>query len=114
MTWLTKTITISYKVQDDEFVESFNEFIDNVASMVNHTPYDVDVRDPTMRTSVPVTEVDNRDNRTTWLWINESQYVEIDPVDLVENMIDNCAEWYKESGVEREDLDDALNVLKSA
>ncbi len=38
-----------------------------------------------------VVEVDNRDSRTTWLWIGVSDYVEIDPIDLLENMLENVA-----------------------
>ncbi len=37
-----------------------------------------------------VIEVDNRDERTTWLWISRSDYIEVDPVDLIGNMIENC------------------------
>ena len=40
--------------------------------------------------NVTVTCTDNRDQGTTWLWINESEYVEVNPVDLMGNMIENC------------------------
>lgn len=45
---------------------------------------------------VEVVRVDNRDERTTWLWINEQMYVEVDPVDLYENMKENCPEFGRE------------------
>lgn len=38
---------------------------------------------------VDVTEVDNRDQGATWLWIGDD-YVEVDPVELISNMIENC------------------------
>jgi len=41
---------------------------------------------------VPIKSVDNRDERTTWLWLNELQYVEVDPVDIYNNMLENCQE----------------------
>jgi hypothetical protein len=63
---------------------------------------------------IKVDEVDNRDSRTTWLWIG-NDYVEVDPVDLIENMLENCSEWYKEEGgLDQEDLDRVLFILKSA
>ncbi len=35
--------------------------------------------------------VDNRDARTTWLWIDgETRFIEVDPIDLLVNMIENC------------------------
>ena len=45
--------------------------------------------DGVMRRHRPVIEVDNRDSRTTWLWINQTEYVEIDPVALMNNMLEN-------------------------
>ena len=34
--------------------------------------------------------IDNRDMVTTWLWIEDkNEYIEIDPWDLVENVLDN-------------------------
>ena len=34
--------------------------------------------------------IDNRDMATTWLWIEDkNEYIEIDPWDLVENVLDN-------------------------
>lgn len=44
-----------------------------------------------MRRHIPVVQVDNRDSRTTWLWTSDWEYVEVDPVELIENMIENCA-----------------------
>lgn len=38
---------------------------------------------------VEVKEVDNRDFRTTWLWIDDDHYIEVDPLELLENAIDN-------------------------
>ncbi len=36
-----------------------------------------------------VVEVDNRDRATTWLWISKSDYVEVNPTDLMNNMLEN-------------------------
>ncbi len=36
--------------------------------------------------------IDNRDFRTTWLWINNNEYVEVDPVELLYNAVDNLPE----------------------
>lgn len=38
---------------------------------------------------ISILDVDNRDDKTTWLWINQREYVEIDPSDLMLNMIQN-------------------------
>lgn len=37
-----------------------------------------------------IVEVDNRDERTTWLWLNQHEYIEVDPVELHANMLENC------------------------
>lgn len=36
-----------------------------------------------------VVQVDNRDDRTTWLWISDTEYVEVDIPDLLENSLEN-------------------------
>ena len=33
---------------------------------------------------------DNRDDNTTWLWISSTEYVEVNPRQLYDNMIENC------------------------
>ena len=38
---------------------------------------------------VPITELDNRGPDTTWIWINEHEYVEVNPTELYENMVRN-------------------------
>ena len=59
--------------------------------------------------------VDNRDPSATWLWISKSDYVEIKPLDLVENMVENCLPWIlEETDVDEVDLMNALAVLKRA
>ncbi len=67
-----------------------------------------------------VTEVDNRDSRTTWLWISPQQYVEVDPIELIQNMIENCAhvitdpeihDEATEIPVTADELNEALEVL---
>ena len=66
-------------------------------------------------TNVTVTEVDNRDPSTTWLWISKTEYVEISPVDLIENMIENCCNWFdEETDVPCKELEDFIVRLKSA
>ena len=70
-------------------------------------------------------EIDNRDSRTTWLWIGGygNEYLEVDPVELIENMIENCAhvitdhEIYllvdgAENQVTAEELQTALQILQ--
>lgn len=37
--------------------------------------------------------LDNRDQGTTWIWIDDirtTPYVEVNPIELYENMIENC------------------------
>ncbi len=46
MTWITRTIIITTKVQDDLDEGSFAEFVTNLANIVDHTPYDVQIRGP--------------------------------------------------------------------
>ena len=57
---------------------------------------------------VEVTELDNRDTRTTWLWIGDD-YIEVDPVELIQNVIENCTHWLKDHeqgpGISQEELD---------
>ncbi len=36
-----------------------------------------------------IQRVDNRDTSTTWLWLNDTDYVEVDPLDLFDNAIEN-------------------------
>lgn len=45
-----------------------------------------------MSEQVDIKSIDNRDQYTTWLWINDHQYVEVNPVDLLRNMIENLPE----------------------
>ena len=49
----------------------------------------IDTKEGSIPERYDVASVDNRDYRTTWLWIGRD-YVEVDPVDLFTNMIDNC------------------------
>jgi len=51
---------------------------------------------PEMTKHVKVESVDNRDFRTTWLWLDGSHYVEVDPIDLVENAVENLPEEEQE------------------
>lgn len=39
-----------------------------------------------------VVQVDNRDSNTTWLWISDTEYVEVIISDLVENAKENNPE----------------------
>lgn len=39
----------------------------------------------------PQLVLDNRDLHTTWLWLNTKEYVEVDPVDLLKNAIENLS-----------------------
>ena len=50
----------------------------------------LDLSDLTNRTELHVKQLDNRDSRTTWLWLDSLMYIEVDPVDLMRNMIENC------------------------
>jgi hypothetical protein len=36
-----------------------------------------------------ITVVDNRDTRTTWLWIDTTHYIEVDPYELLRNALEN-------------------------
>lgn len=67
-----------------------------------------------------VTEVDNRDSRTTWLWISNEQYIEVDPIELIQNMVENCAhvitdptlhDGETEDPVTADELNEALSIL---
>ena len=72
---------------------------------------------PTIPLHLKVDTVDNRDSRTTWLWINgDTEYIEVDPVDLIENMIENCTQVitdpeYK-GDVTSDELQTALSILQ--
>jgi len=64
-----------------------------------------------------VQDVDNRDQRTTWLWITQD-YVEVDPIDLMENMIENCYNedvlfLFERFRMYLDHLDDTVEVIKS-
>ena len=59
--------------------------------------------------------IDNRDPSTTWIWIGTGDYVEVNPFELIENMVENCRQWIiEEEGIDPKELDDALAVLKRA
>lgn len=45
-----------------------------------------------MKEQVDIKSTDNRDPHTTWLWINDRQYVEVNPIELVYNVIENLPE----------------------
>ncbi len=34
--------------------------------------------------------VDNRDSDTTWLWVSKTEYIEVNPRTLYDNMVENC------------------------
>ncbi len=36
-----------------------------------------------------VQRTENRDAVTTWLWVNDEDYIEINPIDLIINMLEN-------------------------
>jgi len=38
-------------------------------------------------------KVDNRDESTTWLWFSDREYLEVDPIELYNNMLENLP-WY--------------------
>ena len=64
-----------------------------------------------------VQDVDNRDQRTTWLWITQD-YVEVDPIDLMENMIENCYNedvlfLFERFRMYLDHLDDTVEDIKS-
>ncbi len=77
---------------------------------------------PTIPLWINVDTVDNRDSRTTWLWINgDTEYIEIDPVDLIQNMVENCAhvitdptliDGETEIPVTADELNEALSILR--
>lgn len=51
-----------------------------------------------------VRETDNRDTNTTWLWLDGTStpsYVEVDPIDLFVNMVDNLDPDDKDEVIER-------------
>lgn len=58
------------------------------------------------------TEFDNRDPNTTWIWINDNEYVEINIAELVDNMIQNCMGYYEqEEGITLGELKDAYYTI---
>jgi len=36
-----------------------------------------------------VVELDNRDQSETWLWLEDGSRVEVDPIELFENLLEN-------------------------
>jgi hypothetical protein len=50
---------------------------------------------------VTITDTDNRDTSTTWIWISSTKYVEIDPGALMRNVIENLPETINEPFLER-------------
>lgn len=58
----------------------------------------------------PIVVMDNRDQNTTWLWLNETDYVEVDPADLYRNMVENCFEE-ADGTLDTADLQDMIDYL---
>ncbi|MEE8599428.1 MAG: hypothetical protein V3S69_08010 [Dehalococcoidales bacterium] len=62
--------------------------------------------------NVPITETDNRDSGTTWLWISWEDYIEVNPVELINNVIENCEPWLtEEAGITPEELKQVQDIL---
>ena len=76
----------------------------------------IDIEDGTDNPKRYDAVIDNRDPGTTWIWLEGTgDYVEVSPVELVENMIENCREWIlAEQGVTEEALESALKTLRQA
>jgi hypothetical protein len=69
--------------------------------------------------AIPILDTDNRDDSTTWLWINQREYVEVNPKELMENMIENLPEPINNLFAERfaslmKDLDKAVDEIADA
>ena len=72
-------------------------------------------QEPEYHVNVAISEWDNRDTATTWLWIDKVRYVEVNPYDMIENMVENGLDWITdEIGISVEEVEQALKVLKRA
>ncbi len=114
------TYNIQIEVSDGTTVEQLHEDLCLVIHE-EHIPELVyldighPVEEPEHRTNVPITEWDNRDPSETWLWIDQHRYVCVDPVEMIENMIENCCNWFdEETDVPCKELEDFVTRLKGA
>lgn len=63
---------------------------EGAVSQVAYVDVGLPEEEPTYNTNVAITEWDNRDPSTTWLWIDKVRYIEVRPYDVMRNMIHNC------------------------
>ena len=114
------TFNVQLEVPDGTTPEQLHEDLclmvheDGTAS-IQYVDVGFPIEEPTYRTHVDIAEWDNRDPSETWLWIDKVRYISVDPFDMIENMVENCRQWIiEEEGVNADELDNALAVLKRA
>lgn len=56
----------------------------------------VDLAETGPALKLEVSNIDNRDYRTTWLWVSGARYIEVDPIELVANAVENLPEEEQE------------------
>lgn len=86
-------ITEAEEAEDDVTLQDPN-IETRKADFVEYLLQTQDIAQMTRR--VPIENTDNRDFRTTWLWLDGSRYIEVDPIDLVQNAVENLPEEEQE------------------
>jgi len=64
-----------------------------------------------MKKERTIVEIDNRDDRTTWLHLEDGSYVEVDPIELFINMLENNYP-HKDEFVAKLEVDDFIDCYK--
>ena len=74
----------------EDLCKTLHEDINDHGPEIEFVDIGFPVEEPTCGTNVDITEWDNRDPGTTWLWIDKVRYIEVAPNDVMRNMIENC------------------------
>ena len=111
---------VQFEVPDDVTKEQLHEdLIQSIRvgewSRIDFVDIGLPVEEPTYQTNVDIKEWDNRDPSETWLWIDKHRYISVDPVEMIENMIENCCSWFDdETDVTCKELESFVALLKRA
>lgn len=114
------TFNVQFEVPDEVTLEQLHEDLclvlhEGAATTISIIDIGHPVAEPICGTLVDIVEWDNRDPSVTWLWIDDVRYISVDPVEVVENMIENCCSWFdEETDITCKELEDFVALMKRA
>ncbi len=107
---------VPFEVTDEQLHEDLCKTLhEDQGTTIGYINIGLPDEEPTYNTNVAITEWDNRDPATTWLWIDKVRYIEVNPVELIANMVENCHVGMVEfEDVTEDQLNHAVSILKRA